>query len=660
MRVGVLGGAAVAVAAVVTYTAAWFLNGGGVPGGGPVPHPAVKTLTVDVDERSPWTPVDVDHKNRGTFHESAAPAATAVEQMDTYTRDEMMHVVVLALGTDKARIDAFNLARSILLASDPSEHAITIHILSDRWAGESNARATDGMMHDHRCASEAAALLSTRAGATGTAGRIRLHTLPSSFADAAVLNASGFSWHGWAQHHGRTNRDAYHKPEVLFWKLVLPLLLPNEVERAVLMDADIFVAGDLRDLWATFGRFRPRQLFAMAIEQTPGYADCFEHVGADESSGWTAAVEAQRIPLLPRYGFPGFNSGVSLIHVARLKESREFMGLLTSPDTVFKLMAAMRENDQEAANMREYSSAEFGTATAELNATIAEARNATGDARKELSRRILAMFSEGRDGKIERFKATHGPGWTRRINACTINGVLGDQDVLNAAATEYPWMFGVVPCEWNKQLCRAHVRRGSSHDGSRAANWTAGFQCRGAGTQSDESARGALSAKGPARRPSWRAAHNNCDFKPWGSVFNRAMRSPELCKFKDEFHTGEPDPEPIVLDPGSQLPRCQAADPTGWAPIELAVRTAKQACVKMCMDLRHPRAVTMATEEGQPCAEWDCSCQGASDKYSISRGDFGSAKRNEAVKQFWMSHNCTTMPASDYAEMCGGVESSAS
>ena len=54
------------------------------------------------------------------------------------------------------------------------------------------------------------------------------------------------------------------------------------------------------------------------------------------------------------------------------------------------------------------------------------------------------------------------------------------------------------------------------------------------------------------------------------------------------------------------------------------------------------------------------SCQGASDKYSISRGDFGSAKRNEAVKQFWMSHNCTTMPASDYAEMCGGVESSAS
>jgi len=44
---------------------------------------------------------------------------------------------------------------------------------------------------------------------------------------------------------------------------------------------------------------------------------------------------------------------------------------------------------------------------AELNATIAEARNATGDARKELSRRILAMFSEGRDGKIERFKATY-------------------------------------------------------------------------------------------------------------------------------------------------------------------------------------------------------------------------------------------------------------
>ena len=61
--------------------------------------------------------------------------------------------------------------------------------------------------------------------------------------------------------------------------------------------------------------------------------------------------------------FRGFNSGVSLIHVARLKESKEFMGLITSPDTVFKLMAAMRENEQEAANMKEYSTAAFGGAT---------------------------------------------------------------------------------------------------------------------------------------------------------------------------------------------------------------------------------------------------------------------------------------------------------
>lgn len=302
----------------------------------------------------------------------------------------------------------------------------------------------------------------------------------------------------------------------------------------------------------------------------------------------------------------------------------------------------------------------FGGATAELNATLAEARNATGDVRKELNRRILTMFSEGREGKIKKFKATRGPGWSRRINSCTISGKLGDQDVLNAAATEYPWMFGVVPCEWNKQLCRVHVRRGSPHDGSRANNWTTGFQCRGAGSdQGDESSPGALPT-GPARRPNWRAAHNTCDFKPWGSVFNRAMRSPELCKFKDEFHTGEPDPEPIVLDPGSQLPRCQAAADTGRAKIELAVRTAKQACVKTCMDLQRPRAVAMATEEGQPCAEWDCSCQGASDKYSISRGDFGSAKRNEVVKQFWMDHDCGTMPSSEYAEMCGVVEISAS
>ena len=35
--------------------------------------------------------------------------------------------------------------------------------------------------------------------------------------------------------------------------------------------------------------------------------------------------------------------------------------------------------------------------------------------------------------------------WLYRANQCVISGTLGDQDVLNAAVTEYPWMFGAIP-----------------------------------------------------------------------------------------------------------------------------------------------------------------------------------------------------------------------
>ena len=57
-------------------------------------------------------------------------------------------------------------------------------------------------------------------------------------------------------------------------------------------------------------------------------------------------------PMCPIHFFRAFNSGVSLIHVARLRRSKEFAKLVSSPDLVFKLMQAMRSNDEEGANLQ--------------------------------------------------------------------------------------------------------------------------------------------------------------------------------------------------------------------------------------------------------------------------------------------------------------------
>ena len=157
MRAGVGGWAtlavkAVCVAAVVmsAYSAVHLL--GGVPGTG---ISAVRTMT-PANRARPGAPRgaaaaaaggDTEPTQNGPESKNDRPPSVGADhqadsQADTYSSDEMMHVVVLAVGMDASRIAAFSLARGIMVASDPKEQAITFHILSDRCE-----RARDALPH---------------------------------------------------------------------------------------------------------------------------------------------------------------------------------------------------------------------------------------------------------------------------------------------------------------------------------------------------------------------------------------------------------------------------------------------------------------------------------------------------------------------------------
>ena len=158
MRAGVGGWAtlavkAVCVAAVVmsAYSAVHLL--GGVPGTG---ISAVRTMT-PANRARPGAPRgaaaaaaaggDTELTQNGPESKNDRPPSVGADhqadsQADTYSSDEMMHVVVLAVGMDASRIAAFSLARGIMVASDPKEQAITFHILSDRCE-----RARDALPH---------------------------------------------------------------------------------------------------------------------------------------------------------------------------------------------------------------------------------------------------------------------------------------------------------------------------------------------------------------------------------------------------------------------------------------------------------------------------------------------------------------------------------
>lgn len=231
------------------------------------------------------------------------------ETVSTEIRDDM-HVVLLAIGSDMVRSQALNMVRGIMLASDAAD-AITFHVLSDTWGN-------DG------CVETANSLLQS-----DFAFSIVLYTLPASVENEYV------NWTVWKNEYGPTPlADAYHNRSILMWKLLVPFVLPTYIKQVVVMDTDIFVQSRIQELWSVFADFREHQIYAMALEQAPVYAECFAR------DNWTA----QGIEILPGYGFPGFNSGVTLVDLQRLRQSEEMLSLFRNPHVLFERMDRMRRS----------------------------------------------------------------------------------------------------------------------------------------------------------------------------------------------------------------------------------------------------------------------------------------------------------------------------
>ncbi|MCL4120782.1 UNVERIFIED_CONTAM: hypothetical protein GTU68_027720 [Idotea baltica] len=111
-----------------------------------------------------------------------------------------------------------------------------------------------------------------------------------------------------------THKSISHYRNVLFFfSLFLDRLLPG-LTNIIVMDIDIKVKGDIADLHSHFSRFSDTQVMGMSPELSPVYRNILttyrsKHpdttLGSPHSSG----------------GFPGYNSGVLLINIPRMKKS---------------------------------------------------------------------------------------------------------------------------------------------------------------------------------------------------------------------------------------------------------------------------------------------------------------------------------------------------
>jgi hypothetical protein len=121
---------------------------------------------------------------------------------------------------------------------------------------------------------------------------------------------------------------------------VLHKVLPD-VDRLVMMDTDMFVISDMAELWAHFESFSPTQVIGMSLEQQPTYLHCW---GSEQSKRQYQHA----------FGFPGFNSGLQLMDLAKMRKSRLLERYLSDLQWVGE---SKRQLAEEAAQYMQVSSA---------------------------------------------------------------------------------------------------------------------------------------------------------------------------------------------------------------------------------------------------------------------------------------------------------------
>ncbi|XP_043288859.1 xyloside xylosyltransferase 1-like [Venturia canescens] len=117
--------------------------------------------------------------------------------------------------------------------------------------------------------------------------------------------------------HFSSKPGTYYSDALFFLSLGLHQIAPEKQKLAVMLDADTKFRSDVRDLFEEFKHFGPQALFGLAPELTPVY----RHVLYSYRNQNPKTIFGEPISL---GGYPGYNSGVVLFQLERLRKSPEW------------------------------------------------------------------------------------------------------------------------------------------------------------------------------------------------------------------------------------------------------------------------------------------------------------------------------------------------
>ena len=93
-------------------------------------------------------------------------------------------------------------------------------------------------------------------------------------------------------------------------------ILPEDVTKVILMDADFFFYSDIKQLFDHFDNFKNTTIFGLAYVQIPTYRDGFKKYRENHPG--------TKIGEPPPDGVTGYNGGLSMLHLSNMRKSNHY------------------------------------------------------------------------------------------------------------------------------------------------------------------------------------------------------------------------------------------------------------------------------------------------------------------------------------------------
>lgn len=124
------------------------------------------------------------------------------------------------------------------------------------------------------------------------------------------------------QKHFSAGSGTYYSDSIFFLSVAMHRIMPEEITRILQLDLDVKYRTNIRELFEEFDKFPSGAVIGIAREMQPVYRHTFWQYRRDNLK--------TKVGDPPPDGLPGFNSGVMLLNLEAMRESKLYNQLLES------------------------------------------------------------------------------------------------------------------------------------------------------------------------------------------------------------------------------------------------------------------------------------------------------------------------------------------